>query len=86
VVELNRAVALLHADGAAAALDVLDAIADDPRMRRYHLYGAVRADVLTRLGRHAEAARVLEQAADLAPTQRERTLLLERSAAAAQRA
>jgi RNA polymerase sigma factor (sigma-70 family) len=85
VVELNRAVALLHADGPEAALAVLDAIADDPRMQRYHLYGAVRADVLTRLGRYGEAARVLEQAADLAPTQRERVLLLERAAAAAQR-
>jgi RNA polymerase sigma factor (sigma-70 family) len=86
VVELNRAVALLHADGAAAALEALDAIADDPRMRRYHLYGAVRADVLTRLGRHAEAAQVLEQAAELAPTERERTLLRQRALAAAQRA
>ena len=85
VVELNRAVALLHADGAEAALAVLDGIAEDPRMRRYHLYGAVRGDVLTRLGRHGEAAEVLEQAAELAPTQRERTLLLERAAAAAQR-
>lgn len=86
VVELNRAVALLHADGAAAALAVLDAIADDPRLRRYHLYGAVRADVLQRLGRHAEAAQVLAQAADLAPTDRERTLLRQRAAAATERA
>jgi RNA polymerase sigma factor (sigma-70 family) len=86
VVELNRAVALLHADGVPAALEVLDAIADDPRMRRYHLYGAVRADVLMRLGRHAEAARVLEQAAELAPTDRERALLRQRAAAAAQQA
>jgi RNA polymerase sigma factor (sigma-70 family) len=83
VVELNRAVALLHADGAAAALNVLDAIADDPRMGRYHLYGAVRADVLQRLGRHAEAAEELERAAELAPTRHERTLLMQRAAAAA---
>lgn len=85
VVELNRAVALLHADGAPTALDVLDAIAEDPRMRRYHLYGAVRADVLQRLGRHAEAAQELERAADLAPTEHERTLLLQRAAAAEER-
>lgn len=84
VVELNRAVALLHADGAAAALDVLEAIADDPRMQRYHLYGAVRADVLQRLGRHGEAAQELERAAELAPTQRERSLLMARAAAAAE--
>jgi len=85
VVELNRAVALLHADGAEAALGVLDAIAEDHRMQRYHLYGAVRADVLQRLGRHAEAAEELERAADLAPTQHERTLLMQRAAAAADR-
>ncbi len=83
VVELNRAVALLHADGPEAALTVLDAIRDDPRMARYHLYGAVRAEVLVRLGRHAEAAGELERAADLAPTQHERTLLMERAAATA---
>jgi predicted RNA polymerase sigma factor len=82
VVELNRAVAVLHADGPAAALEALEAIAGDPRMARYHLLGAVRAEVLTQLGRPGEAAAELERAADLAPTQRERNLLLERAAAA----
>lgn len=81
VVELNRAVAVLHADGPQAALEALDAIAD-PRMARYHLLGAVRAEVLAQLGRPEEAAAELERAADLAPTQRERNLLLERAAAA----
>ena len=81
VVELNRAVALLHADGPPAALAVLDSIRQDPRMARYHLYGAVRAEVLSQLGRRDEAAAELERAADLAPTQRERTLLMERAAA-----
>ena len=56
---------------------------DDPRLARYHLLGAVRGDVLARLGRWADAAEVLEHAADLAPTQRERNLLMERAAAAA---
>ncbi|KZM79539.1 RNA polymerase sigma factor [Cellulosimicrobium sp. I38E] len=82
VVELNRAVAVGYADGPEAALLVLDAVADDPRLARHHLYGAVRGDLLTRLGRHAEAADVLERAAGLAPTRHERQLLLERSAAA----
>ncbi|WP_264031061.1 RNA polymerase sigma factor [Cellulosimicrobium sp. SH8] len=82
VVELNRAVAVGYADGPEAALVVLDAVADDPRLARHHLYGAVRGDLLTRLGRHAEAADVLERAAALAPTRHERQLLLERSAAA----
>lgn len=82
VVELNRAVAVGFADGPAAALMVLDGVADDPRLARHHLYGAVRGDLLTRLGRHAEAADVLERAAALAPTRHERRLLLERAAAA----
>ena len=82
VVELNRAVAVGFADGPAAALFVLDGVADDPRLARHHLYGAVRGDLLTRLGRHAEAADVLERAAALAPTRHERQLLLERAAAA----
>ncbi|MFI6509859.1 RNA polymerase sigma factor [Streptosporangium sp. NPDC050855] len=83
VVELNRAVALVHADGPQVALEALDAVRADPRMARYHLFGAVRGDVLLRLGRHAEAAEELERAAALAPTARERTLLMERAAAAA---
>ena len=71
--------AVLHADGSQAALD---AVAADPRLARYHLVRAVRADALLRLGRNAEAADELERAAALAPTQRERRLLKERAAAA----
>ncbi len=83
VVELNRAVAVLYLDGPEAALSALDAVHGDPRLARYHLYGAVRGDVLRRLGRHAEAAAQLQQAADLAPTPHERRLLLGRAAEAA---
>ncbi|MCA2213300.1 RNA polymerase sigma factor [Jidongwangia harbinensis] len=82
VVLLNRAVAVLHADGPQAALDALAPVRADPRMARHHLLGAVLGDLLTRLGRHAEAAAELERAAELAPTRRERALLLERAAAA----
>ncbi len=85
VVEVNRAVAVLHADGPQAALAALDAITDQ-RVERFHLAGAVRAEALNRLGRFAEAAAVLERAADRAPTRRERDLLMARSAAAAARA
>jgi predicted RNA polymerase sigma factor len=80
VVDLNRAVAILHADGPAAALAALDAIAADPRMTRHHLYAAVRGDVLSRLGRHTEAALELERAAGIAPTPQERRLLSQRAA------
>ena len=83
VVELNRAVAVLHVDGPRAALAAVDALRDDPRMARYHLLGAVRGDLLLRLGQHAEAAEDLERAAGLAPTRHERAMLMERAAAAA---
>jgi RNA polymerase sigma-70 factor, ECF subfamily len=79
VVELNRAIAVLHADGPEAALAALDAIAGDPRLARYHLLGTTRADVLRRLGRDAEADEELRRAAALAPTERERDLLLSRT-------
>jgi predicted RNA polymerase sigma factor len=57
----------------------LDAIAGDPRLARYHLFAATRADVLRRLGRGAEADEELRRAAALAPTERERDLLLSRT-------
>ncbi|HTF08425.1 MAG TPA: RNA polymerase sigma factor [Asanoa sp.] len=82
VVRLNRVVAVLHVDGPQAALDAVDELRDDPRLGRYHLFGAVRGDLLLRLGRFAEAADELERAAGLAPTRQERTLLMERAAAA----
>lgn len=85
VVSLNRAVAVLMVDGPQAALDAVDTVADDPRLRRYHLLGAVRGDILTRLGRHVEAAAELDRAAALAPTPHERRLLSTRAAEASAR-
>ncbi|MEV4622599.1 RNA polymerase sigma factor [Asanoa sp. NPDC049573] len=82
VVRLNRVVAVLQVDGPQAALDAIDELRDDPRLSRYHLFGAIRGDLLLRLGRHAEAADELERAAGQAPTRQERTLLMERAAAA----
>ena len=78
VVELNRAVAILHLDGPEAALLVTEPLLEDRRLSGYHLLGAVRGDLLTRLGRHHQAAAELERAADIAPTKQERQLLLDR--------
>jgi len=78
VVELNRAVAILHLDGPEAALLVTEPLLEDRRLAGYHLLGAVRDDLLTRLGRHDQAAAELERAADIAPTKQERQLLLDR--------
>ncbi|ABC83265.1 RNA polymerase sigma factor [Anaeromyxobacter dehalogenans] len=81
VVELNRAVAVAMAFGPAAGLELVDAIADEPSLRRYHLLPSVRGDLLFRLGRHAEARAELERAAGMTRNARERALLLERAAA-----
>lgn len=78
VVDLNRAVALLYSDGPEAALAATDPLREDRRLARYHLLGAVRGDILLRLGRNTEAAGELERAAELAPTRHERRLLLDR--------
>ncbi len=79
VVELNRAVAVGMAFGAEAALPLVEALAGEPPMQRYHLLHAVRADLLAKLGRAAEAREALERAASLTENERERQLLLERS-------
>jgi RNA polymerase sigma-70 factor, ECF subfamily len=51
VVALNRAVAVAEVDGAAAALALVDPLP----LERLHVYHAVRADLLRRLGRTDEA-------------------------------
>jgi RNA polymerase sigma factor (sigma-70 family) len=79
IVELNRAVAVSMAFGPALGLDLVDALRDEPSMASYHLYPAVRADLLTKLGRATEARAELERAASLTRNERERALLLERA-------
>jgi predicted RNA polymerase sigma factor len=79
VVELNRAVAVSMATGPQAALDLVDALADLPMMKGYHLLPAVRGDLLERLHRLDEARAEFERAASLASNARERELLLERA-------
>jgi RNA polymerase sigma factor (sigma-70 family) len=81
VIELNRAVAVSMADGPAAALAIVDALADDPALRGYHLLPAVRADLLARLGRTAQARAEFERAATLTGNGSERAHLLRRAAA-----
>jgi RNA polymerase sigma-70 factor (ECF subfamily) len=83
VVALNRAVAVGMAYGPAAALELVDAIGDEPALRDYHHLPAVRGDLLERLGRRAEAGREFERAAAMTGNERERAVLLERVAACA---
>jgi RNA polymerase sigma-70 factor (ECF subfamily) len=74
VVALNRAVALAEVEGPAAALAVVDALPLDG----YHLHHAIRADLLRRLGRPAEAALAYDAAIARTENERERRFLLRR--------
>jgi len=75
LVDLNRAVALGMAQGPEAALTELDALTASGRLDGYHLLHAARADMLTKVGRDAEARESLKTALELAPTEAERRLL-----------
>ncbi|MFE2184814.1 RNA polymerase sigma factor [Streptomyces sp. NPDC059455] len=79
VVELNRAVAVAMAEGPAAGLKLVEALAEEPALKDYHLLPSVRGDLLERLGRHAEARAEFARAAALTRNARERTLLLKRA-------
>jgi RNA polymerase sigma factor (sigma-70 family) len=81
VVALNRAVAVSMAYGPAAALEIVDVLRGESRLRDYHLLPSVRGDLLERLGRFDEARAEFSHAASLASNARERSLLLERMAA-----
>jgi len=83
VIELNRAVAVSMAHGAQAGLTLVDALASQPSLARYHLLPSVRADLLYKLGRHPEARAEFERAAALTRNTRERDLLLTRAASCA---
>ncbi|MFE0178848.1 RNA polymerase sigma factor [Streptomyces sp. NPDC059002] len=80
VVELNRAVAVSRAEGPDVGLALVDALADEPALKGYHLLPSVRGDLLARLGRSAEARAEFERAASLTRNVRERELLLARAA------
>ncbi|MHB9848582.1 RNA polymerase sigma factor [Streptomyces krungchingensis] len=71
VVALNRAVAVAETDGPAAALAIVDALDLDG----YHAHHAVRAELLRRLGRTAEAALAYEAAVALTAGDAERAHL-----------
>jgi RNA polymerase sigma-70 factor, ECF subfamily len=65
VAAINRAVAVAEAQGAAAGLSALDAVAQDERLAQYQPYWAARADLLARTGDNAEAGAAYDQAIGL---------------------
>jgi RNA polymerase sigma-70 factor (ECF subfamily) len=71
VVALNRAVAVAEVDGPAAAL----ALVDELELDGYHLFHAIRADLLRRLGRDGQAALAYDAAIALTQNAAERAFL-----------
>ena len=67
--------------GPAAGLELVDALVADGSLADYHLLPGVRADLLAKLSRPAEARAEFERAAALTHNAREREILLERARA-----
>ncbi len=80
VVELNRAMAVAMAYGAAEGLEIVDALVEGGALESYYLLHAARGDLLEKLGRRDEAAASFERAADITRNAREKTLLRSRAA------
>jgi len=78
-VALNRAVAVAELDGPGQAL----AQVDDLDLDGYYLFHAVRADLLRRLGRDAEAVRAYDEAIARTDNAAERDFLARRRQALA---
>jgi RNA polymerase sigma-70 factor (ECF subfamily) len=76
VVRLNRAVAVAEVEGPGAAL----AIVDDIELSDYYLLHSIRAELLARLGRTAEAAAAYAAAIDLTASEAQRRFLVRRRA------
>ena len=74
VVALNRAVAVAEVEGPGTSLDLVERLALEP----YYLFHAIRADLLRRLGRAAEAAAAYDAAIARADNAAERGFLKRR--------
>jgi RNA polymerase sigma-70 factor (ECF subfamily) len=74
IVALHRAVAVAEVDGPAAGLALVEGLELD----RYHLFHAVRADLLRRLGRDRDAAGAYDEAIARTDNQAERDHLRRR--------
>jgi RNA polymerase sigma-70 factor, ECF subfamily len=83
VIELNRSVAVGMADGPAAGLALLEPLLADPALERYQPLYAAHAELLSRAGDPAGAARAYERAIALTENAVERSELARRLAAVA---
>jgi RNA polymerase sigma-70 factor (ECF subfamily) len=72
---LNRAVALARVYGPAAALDAIEPLEGDTKLRNYYLRLAVRGHLLLELGRRSEAAECFRAALECLCSDPERRFL-----------
>ncbi|WP_308167614.1 RNA polymerase sigma factor [Catellatospora tritici] len=82
VVALNRTVPLAMVAGPEVALTEIEKLERDPSLAAYQYLPAVKADLLRRSGRTAEARRAYERALALTTNEAERAFLRDRLAAA----
>lgn len=75
VVAMNRSVALSRVHGPEAGLQALDSIPNRHSLETQHLYHAIRASFIARLGQPKAARAAYLRAADLAPCEAEREFL-----------
>jgi RNA polymerase sigma-70 factor (ECF subfamily) len=80
VVALNRAVSVAMVSGPATALAEVEALERNERLTSYRYLWAIKADLLRRLGRKADAAAAYERAITLAGNEAERAFLVSRLA------
>ena len=78
VVAINRALVIAEIYGARAALEEIQAIADDARVTEYQPYWAARAELLAKTGAHIEARDAYEIAIGLERDPAVRNFLLRR--------
>ncbi len=75
VVAMNRSVALARVHGPRAGLEALESIPNRQSLEAHHLYHAIRASFIEKLGQPAEAFAAYQRAAELAPCTAERDFL-----------
>lgn len=79
VVAMNRSVALAQVHGPEAGLKALESIPKRHALEAQHLYHAIRASFIAKLGHPAEARGAYLRAAELAPCDAEREFLLQQA-------
>lgn len=78
VIALNRAVAVAKVHGAEKALASMNELQEDPKLRDYYLFFAVRGHLLMELGRWADAASSFQKALEFGGSEPERRFLRRR--------